>query len=294
MNKDFRSGFVTILGKPNAGKSTLLNRLVGTKIAIATPRQNTTRNRIRGIVTTDDSQIVYMDTPGFIKVNNKLDERMHQSIVQSMDGVDVILFLMPFWKNLDEDYLETIEILKHKNAKKFLLLTKVDKADNKDEVFVKAQELQERNLFDQIIPISSTRDINIDKLVEEIKKNLTDEIPYYDAEQRHEFTEEFYAAEIIREKVLINLNDEVPHQVFVSTTKIDKKKNLTVIEAEIILNRESLKPIVIGKGGEKIKTIGQQARKELERAYNGPVYLDLFVKVRKDWQNKESIIKEFS
>jgi len=96
LNKDFRSGFVTILGKPNAGKSTLLNRLVGTKIAIATPRQNTTRNRIRGIVTTDDSQIVYMDTPGFIKVNNKLDERMHQSIVQSMDGVDVILFLMPF------------------------------------------------------------------------------------------------------------------------------------------------------------------------------------------------------
>ncbi len=291
---NFKSGFVTIVGKPNSGKSTLINRLVGTKIAIATPRKNTTRNRIRGIVNDQNSQIVYVDTPGFIESKNKLDEKMHQSIIKSLDGVDVILFLMPFWKELDKDYLDSIELTKKKDAKRFLLLTKIDKANDKNEVFLKAKEIKEMNIFDSIIPISAKENINLDKLVDEIKANLKDTIPYYDKEQKHELTEEFYAAEIIREKILINLNDEVPHQVFVSIKNIDKKASSVVINADIIVNRESLKPIIIGKGGSKIKIIGEQSRKELEKAYDKKIYLDLFVKVRKDWQNKDSILKEFS
>lgn len=288
---DIKSGFVTIVGKPNAGKSTLLNYIIGHKVSIATHKQNTTRNQIKGIYNDETSQIVFVDTPGFISVTNKLSEDMHQRIVDSVKGVDVILYLLPFWRELDEDYLNSIEVTKNTKAKKYLLLTKVDKAENKEKVFEAASKFNDTKLFDKIIPISSHRNINIDPLLDEIKKDLKDDIAFYGREDSHEYTDQFYAAEIIREKALFNLEEEIPHHLFVAIEEFEIKKDSVFIRAELIIDRDNLKRIVVGKDGSKIKIIGQKAREELENYFGKKVFIETFVKVRKDWQNKDSIIK---
>lgn len=287
----FKSGFVTIVGKPNAGKSTLLNYLIGQKVSIATHKKNTTRNQIKGIYNDEDSQIVFVDTPGFIESKTKLDVDMRQRIIDSLKGVDIILYLIPFWKDLDNDYLDNIEVTKNSKAKKYLLLTKIDKADAKAEVYAAAAKYQENDFFDKIIPVSSYKDLNLDNLITEIKKDLKEDIAYYDKEKSSEYTDEFYAAEIIREKALFNLGEEIPHHLFVSIDEFELKKDSVYIRAEIIIDRENLKRIVIGKDGSKIKIIGQKAREELENYFGRSVYLETFVKIRKDWQNKDSIIK---
>lgn len=286
-----KSGFVTIVGKPNAGKSTLLNYIIGHKVSIATHKQNTTRNQIRGIYNDQDSQIIFVDTPGFISVKSKLDEDMHQRILDSMKGVNVILYLLPFWKDLDEDYLKTIEITKNTKAKKYLLLTKVDKADNKGSIYEAAAKFNETKYFDKILPISSFKNINIDQLIEEVKKDLELDIAYYGREDSHEYTDKFYAAEIIREKALFNLDEEIPHHLFVSIEEFELTDKKVFLRAELIVDRENLKRIVVGKEGSMIKIIGQKAREELENYFGRPVYIETFVKVRKDWKNKDSIIK---
>ncbi len=287
----FKSGFVTIVGKPNAGKSTLLNYLIGHKVSIATHKKNTTRNQIKGIYNDEDSQIVFVDTPGFIETKTKLDEDMRQRIVDSLKGVDIILYLLPFWKELDEEYLQAIELTKKSSAKKYLLLTKVDKADAKAEVFQAAAKFQEDSMFDKIIPVSSFKDINLDNLIMEIKKDIKEDIAYYDKDKSNEYTDEFYCSEIIREKALFNLDQEIPHHLFVAIEEFELGKDLVKMRAEIIVDRENLKRIIVGKEGSKIKIIGQKAREELESYFGRKVYLETFVKVRKDWQNKDSIIK---
>lgn len=287
----FKSGFVTIVGKPNAGKSTLLNYLIGHKVSIATHKKNTTRNQIKGIYNDDDSQIIFVDTPGFIETKTRLDEDMRQRIIDSLKGVDVILYLLPFWKELDDKYLETIEVTKRTSAKKYLLLTKVDKADAKTEVYQAAAKFNDDDKFDKIIPISSFKDINLENLISEIKKDLKEDIPFYDRDKSNEYSDEFYASEIIREKALFNLDQEIPHHLFVAIDEFILKPDLVTIRAEIIIDRENLKRIIVGKDGSKIKIIGQKAREELENYFGRKVYLETFVKIRKDWQNKESIIK---
>lgn len=287
----FKSGFVTIVGKPNVGKSTLLNYLIGHKVSIATHKKNTTRNQIKGIYNDENSQIIFVDTPGFIETKTKLDEDMRQRIVNSLKGVDIILYLLPFWKKLDNEYLEAIELTKKSSAKKYLLLTKVDKADTKEEVFKAAAKFQNDSMFDKIIPISSFKDINLKNIIEEIKKDLKEDIAYYDKEKSNEYTDEFYCSEIIREKALFNLDQEIPHHLFVSVDEFDLQNDLVKIRAEIIVDRDNLKKIIVGKEGSMIKIIGQKAREELESYFGKKVYLETFVKVRKDWQNKDSIIK---
>lgn len=287
----FKSGFVTIVGKPNVGKSTLLNYLIGHKVSIATHKKNTTRNQIKGIYNDENSQIIFVDTPGFIETKTKLDEDMRQRIVNSLKGVDIILYLLPFWKKLDNEYLEAIELTKKSSAKKYLLLTKVDKADTKEEVFKAAAKFQNDSMFDKIIPISSFKDINLENIIEEIKKDLKEDIAYYDKEKSNEYTDEFYCSEIIREKALFNLDQEIPHHLFVSVDEFDLQNDLVKIRAEIIVDRDNLKKIIVGKEGSMIKIIGQKAREELESYFGKKVYLETFVKVRKDWQNKDSIIK---
>lgn len=287
----FKSGFVTIVGKPNAGKSTLLNYIIGHKVSIATNKQNTTRNQIKGIFNDDNSQIIFVDTPGFIRVKTRLDEDMHKRIVDSLKGVDIILYLLPFWKDLDEDYLINIELTKNLKAKKYLLLTKVDKATSKSKVFEAAEKFNKNDIFDKIIPISSHRDINIQSLIGEVKKDLKEDVAYYDKDISHEFSEKFYISEIIREKALFNLNDEIPHHLFVNIDELNNKNNVVYIRAEIIIDRDNLKRIVIGKNGEKLKIIGQKSKEELERYFDKKVFIETFVKVKKDWQNKDSIIK---
>ncbi len=291
MEKQIKSGFVTIVGKPNAGKSTLINYLIGHKVSIATHKQNTTRNQIKGIYNDDEAQIVFVDTPGFIGVKTKLDEDMHQRIVDSIKGVDVILYLLPFWKDLDEDYLNTIEVTKNTSAKKYLLLTKVDKADNKARVYEAAAKFADNKYFDKILPISSHRDINIDTLINEVKKDIKVDIAFYGREDSHEYTDQFYSAEIIREKALFNLDEEIPHHLFVAIEEFELKPDSVFIRAELIVDRDNLKRIVVGKDGSMIKIIGQKAREELKAYFGRKVHIETFVKVRKDWQNKDSIIK---
>ncbi len=287
-----KSGFVTIVGKPNAGKSTLLNCIIGHKISIATHKQNTTRNQIKGIYNDENSQIVFIDTPGFITAKTKLDQDMHQRIINSIKGVNIILYLLPFWKELDEDYLNTIEITKDVSIKKYLLLTKIDKASNKQLIFEAASKFNNNKYFNKIIPISSHRDLNIDNLLKEIKKDLKEDIAYYQRENSHEYSDQFYCAEIIREKALFNLNEEIPHHLFVSIEEFELKKDKVFVRAEIIVDRDNLKKIVVGKNGEKIKIIGQKAREELEQYFGKKVFIETFVKVRENWQNKDSIIKK--
>ncbi len=286
-------GFVTIVGKPNVGKSTLLNSIIGYKIAIATPKKNTTRNQIRGIYNDDNSQIVFIDTPGFLETKNRLDEKMHKSISESLVGVEVILYLLPFWKQLDNNYLQTINFFANIHSKKYLVLTKIDKAKNKEEVMKYVSTLEHKELFDKIIPTSALKTLNIKHLIEEIKLDLPkDALFYYDRDQIHENSDEFYISEIIREKLLLNFNEEIPYNVFVHVESIENKKEVISIFAEIILDRESHKKIIIGKDGAKLKKIGIEARKELENYFNKKIYLELFVKVRRDWKNKESILNE--
>lgn len=290
--KKVKSGFVTIVGKPNSGKSTLLNCIIGHKVSIATHKKNTTRNQIRGIYNDYESQIIFIDTPGFLNSKNKLEEDMQQRIINSLKGVDVILYLLPYWKKLDVDYLQKIELTKKINSKKYLLLTKVDKALKKEELYPYASKYNDNNFFDKIIPISSYRGTNIDTLKEELKKDLSLDILFYEENKFHELDDKFYIAEIIREKALFNLDEEVPHHLFVVVTDLDfKKRNSIFIRAEIIVDRLNLKQIIIGKDGEKLKIIGQKSREELEFYFNKKIYLETFVKVRKNWKNKDSIIK---
>lgn len=296
-----KSGFVTIVGKTNSGKSTLINTIIDQKVAIATHRKNTTRNQIRGIYNKDNLQIVFIDTPGFLNKdkNTKLDLEMKKRIIESLAEVDVILFLIPFWEELDKIYLEQISLLNSKktsiSSKKYCLISKIDlvKKSKDNNLYELVQSISQLDFFDKIIPISSLKRYNIDLLLEEIKKDLTDNVFYYGQDDLTAISDEFYISEIIREKVLLFLNNEVPHNIFVKTITLERKKDLIKIEAEIIVNRDSLKKIVIGKDGQKLRQIGEKARKDLEKYFkNEKIYLNLFVKVKKNWQNKESIIKD--
>lgn len=290
--KKIKSGFVAIVGKPNAGKSTLINYLIGHKVSIATPKQNTTRNQIKGIFNDEESQIVFVDTPGFIKAKTKLDEDMQQRIIDSLQGVDVVLYLLPFWKSLDEDYLLSINLTKNTSSKKYLLLTKIDKANKKEEVFIAAKKYNETNFFDKIIPVSSFRGSNLEELIKEIKKDLKIDVAYFDRENSHEYSDKFYVSEIIREKALYNLEEEIPHHLFVSIEEFEIKNDSVFIRAELVIDRLNLKRIVVGKDGTMIKIIGEKSRQELENYFGKKVFIETFVKVRKDWQNKDSIIKK--
>ncbi len=286
-----KSGFVTIVGKPNAGKSTLINQIAKNKISIATPKRNTTRNQINFIYNDNDSQIIFIDTPGFLEITNNLDERMVEIIRRNMKEVDLVLFIIKAGEKLDQDYLKKIELIDNK-TKKFLLVNKVDLVKSKAELIQDFEEYQSVNIFDEIIPISALKNTNIDVLMKEIKKYLPLDVQYYPEDQMVDYSNEFYTAEIIREKILFKFHDEIPHEVFVKVTNFDKEGGIIKIRAEIIISRESLKKIIIGKDGETIKDIGMKSRKELERYFNSKIFLETFVKIRKNWKNKESIIKE--
>lgn len=287
----FKSGFVTIIGEPNSGKSTLLNTLIKNKLSIVSFKKNTTRNQIKGIYNDNNSQIIFIDTPGFLFKKTKLDEQMQKRITNSLKDVDIILYLLPFWKEISIEYLKSIKFTKNKISKKYILLTKIDKAINQKQIVEKAIKIDSENLFDKIIPISSVKGKNVEHLISEIKKDLTDNVAYYDRNLSHEYSNEFYVSEIIREKILFKLKDEIPHNIFVKVEEINNKKKNIYINAEIILSREGFKKIIIGKNGEMIKKIGEMSRKELEKYYNKKIFLELFVKVKKDWQNRESIVK---
>ena len=286
-----KSGFVSLVGRPNVGKSTLLNSLVGYKIAITSDKAQTTRNSIQGIYNDDDSQIVFVDTPGIHKPKHKLGRKLNEEAYYSIDDVDIILFLMdvtmPFGKG-DNFVLDKI-----KQAKKptFLILNKVDKI-KKDHLLKLILKYKDIYDFKEIIPISALKKDNVTELINTLKKYLPDNVKYFPDEELTNTTIEFRAAELIREKVLRFTDEEVPHAVTCVVERYEDKKDKAIITATIIVERDSLKSIIIGKQGKMLKSIGSKARQDIEKMVGKKVYLDLFVKTIKNWRDKEKYLRE--
>lgn len=286
-----KSGFVSLVGRPNVGKSTLLNSLVGYKIAITSDKAQTTRNSIQGIYNDDDSQIVFVDTPGIHKPKHKLGRKLNEEAYYSIDDVDIILFLMdvtmPFGKG-DNFVLDKI-----KQAKKptFLILNKVDKI-KKDHLLKLILKYKDIYDFKEIIPISALKKDNVTELINTLKKYLPDNVKYFPDEELTNTTIEFRAAELIREKVLRLTDEEVPHAVTCVVERYEDKKDKAIITATIIVERDSLKSIIIGKQGKMLKNIGSKARQDIEKMVGKKVYLDLFVKTIKNWRDKEKYLRE--
>ncbi len=286
-----RSGFVSLIGRPNVGKSTLLNAVLETKLAITSNKPQTTRNIIQGVYNDEDSQVVFVDTPGIHKPVNKLGNILNSKSYHSTDNVDLILFLVDLEKGLGKGDQFIIERLKEENVPVMLILNKVDKI-KKDKLLDLINEYKDLYDWKEIVPISALKNDNINNLIKTIKKYMPNEEKIFDDDTLTNISTNFYVSEILREKVLRLTEQEVPHSVtcLVETIKYDKEK--VVIQALIIVDRDSLKKIIIGHQGSMIKQIGASAREDLEEYFGKKVYLETFVKTIKNWREKEKYIKE--
>ncbi|MBS7020279.1 MAG: GTPase Era [Firmicutes bacterium] len=287
-----KSGFVGLVGRPNVGKSTLMNHVLERHIAITSNKPQTTRNMIHGIYNDDDSQIVFVDTPGIHKPNHKLGNYLNKEAYYSMDDVDLLLFLTDASEPLGPGDKYIIERLKQVDKPVFLILNKIDKL-KKDQIMAKIQEYMELYSFQEIIPVSALKDDNLETLLKVIKSYLKEGVCYYGKEDVTNKTTEFVLSEMIREKVFRLTEEEVPHSVACYIESIETKKNSKTIYANIIVDRDSVKRIIVGANGQMIKKIGTYARADMEEMLGTKVYLNLFVKVIKNWRDKEKYLKEF-
>lgn len=292
-NKQFKSGFIAIIGRPNVGKSTFLNRVIGQKIAIMSDKPQTTRNKVQGVLTTDDAQMIFIDTPGIHKPKHKLGEFMLKVSKNALREVEVIMFMINAEQKLGPGDEYVMEMLKGTKTPVFLVVNKID-AIHPDEVLAKIEEYRTAFDFAEIIPISALQGNNVDRLLETIKKYLPEGPQYYPADQVTDHPERFIIAEMIREKVLHLTRDEVPHSIAVEIEKIRRDENEKVrVTASIIVERDSQKGIIIGKRGAMLKDIGIRARKDIENLLGSKVYLELWVKVQKDWRDRSSQLRDF-
>lgn len=285
---------MAIIGRPNVGKSTLLNGIVEKKVAIMSNKPQTTRNKIQGIYTDEEAQIIFIDTPGIHKPKSELSTFMNRSAYSATRDVEVILFLTNVDEKMSTGDKMIIENLRSSNSKVFLLLNKIDLI-TKEELFNYITNLNEeyQDIFDEIIPISAKKGNNVDTLVSLIKQNLPEGIKYYPDDMISDHPERFIFKEIIREKILQLTGEEVPHSIAVTIDNIKRKKNDSLlIQATIIVERDSQKGIIIGKNGNKLKQIGTLARSELEDILGSKIYLETFVKVEKNWRNKQFHLNE--
>lgn len=287
-----KSGFVSLVGRPNVGKSTLLNSIVGKKVAITSNKPQTTRNIIEGIYNEEDTQIVFVDTPGIHKPKYKLGKYLNRQAYYSIDDVDVIVFLVDVSEKLGKGDLYVIEKLKEAKKPVILVLNKID-CIKKEEILLKIDEYKDLYPFKEIIPLSALKKDNIKTLIEVLKKYLPDTIKYFEDGEYTNKRIEFLIAEIVREKVFNLTEEEVPHSITCVVEQIKKEKNNYSINVAIIVDRDSLKKIVIGRQGSKIKEVGIQSRKEIEQLLGNKVFLDLFVKTIKNWRDKEKYLQEF-
>ncbi|MDD7764621.1 MAG: GTPase Era [Peptoniphilaceae bacterium] len=291
---NFRSGFVTIVGRSNVGKSTLLNRIIGEKISIISNKPQTTRFNLKLIYNSLDSQIIFLDTPGIQKPKNKLGEFMLKQAVDSIKGVDLVLYMVDSNSELGELDNFTIETLSKINLPKICIINKVDKISDVDIEHL-ISVYKNKNIFDKIIPISAINGSNVYNLIHEIKMFLPYGPKYYSDDMITDQTEREIVAEIIREKALNNLRDEIPHgiNVIIETFSVRKDKPIIDIEATICVERKSHKGMVIGKNGDMILKIGKHSRIDIEKFLDSKVNLKLFVKIDDDWRNKSFKVKEF-
>ncbi len=289
----FKSGFVTIIGRPNVGKSTLLNRITGEKIAITSDKPQTTRNTIRSIMTDEDSQIIFIDTPGIHKPKNKLGEFMVNIAEGTLDGVEAVLFLVEAnSKEPGPGDKYILEQLKNVKTPVFLVINKIDTV-LKDQILPIIAAYSQIMNFSAIIPISALNNEGVDIIIKEIKKILPEGPKYYPDDQITDQPEKLIVAELIREKILKLLSEEVPHGIGVEVISFKERenKNMVDIRANIYCEKDSHKAIVIGKEGKMLKRIGTLAREEAERILGAKVFLELWVKVKPDWRNDNSILR---
>jgi len=292
MNKNFHSGFVSIIGRPNVGKSTLMNCLIGEKIAITSNKPQTTRNKIQSILTTNEFQVVFIDTPGIHKPKSKLGDYMLKSAVTTLNEVDIILYIVEPFDKINEDDLNIIKKLNNIKTSVFLVINKID-IIQKTEILKVIQAYKQLYDFKEIIPISAINGVNKDELLKSIFKYLPKGPQYFPPDMITDQPERQIAAEIIREKALYFLQDEIPHGIAVEITSMKKRedKEIVDINATIYCERNSHKPIIIGKQGLMLKKIASKARLDIERLLGSPINLQVWVKVKKDWRDNNFILK---
>lgn len=292
MRADYKSGFVTLIGRPNVGKSTLMNRLIGQKIAITSNKPQTTRNRIQTVLTTEEGQIVFVDTPGIHKAKNKLGEYMVNVAERTLNEVDVVLWLVEPSDFIGAGEKHIVQQLQKVKTPVILVINKVDMV-KRDEVFGFIDAYRKIYDFAEIVPVSARSGENTDELVSTVMKYLPYGPQFYDEDTITDQPERQIVAEIIREKALHSLNEEIPHGIAVAIDMMTYSKKLVEIDATIICERDSHKGIIIGKQGSMLKKIGSTARFEIEKFLEQKVNLKLWVKVKKDWRDSDFLIKNF-
>lgn len=286
-----KSGFVSIIGRPNTGKSTLLNTILKTHLAIVSNVAGTTRNAIQGVYNDEETQIIFIDTPGLHKPQDRLGKLLNQDAYQSLDDIDVVLFVVDASAPLGKGDKFITQALKSTTAPVILVLNKIDKLDNEG-ILNAINTYKELYDFSDIVPISAIKDDNVNRLISVIKKYLTDDIKYYDDDTLTNTSVRFIIGELVREKILNLTNDEVPHSVTCVTTLYEEKKDIININVDIIVDRDSLKKIIIGHNGQMIKNIGTYARRDIEAMLHKQIYLELYVKTIKNWRDKEKYLTE--
>ncbi len=290
-----KSAFIAIVGCPNVGKSSILNRLLGQKIAIVSEKPQTTRTKIMGVLTQDDTQLVFTDTPGFHRPRTKLGEKMVQAVSDSVSGVDACLFVVEPQGELRPAELELIEKFKKLKMPVILAINKVDTLPDKEVLMARILEISRFYDFEAVVPVSALRGINMDELLSEMKKLAEESVFFFPEDTLTDQPERVIAAEIIREKLLRNLDREIPHGVAVSIEKMREREDSDImdIEAVIYCEKESHKGIIIGKNGAMLKRISTRAREDMEKFFQCHINLRCWVKVKEGWRNREGLIHNF-
>ncbi|MFI8575246.1 GTPase Era [Rossellomorea aquimaris] len=293
-NTGHKSGFISIIGRPNVGKSTFLNHVIGQKIAIMSDKPQTTRNKVQGVYTTDDAQMIFIDTPGIHKPKHKLGDFMMKIAQNTLKEVDVILFMINVEEGLGKGDHFIIEKLKGVKTPVFLILNKIDQI-HPDALLPMIQQYNDLFPFAATVPISALEGNNVDNLLQLLKDQLPEGPQFYPADQITDHPERFIVSELIREKVLHLTREEIPHSIAVVIDKMERKqeKDLIDVIATIIVERDSQKGIVIGKQGSMLKEVGKRSRVDIENLLGSKVYLELWVKVQKDWRNRSSTLRDF-
>ncbi|WP_460323015.1 GTPase Era [Paenibacillus sp. YSY-4.3] len=288
----FKSGFVAIVGRPNVGKSTLMNHIIGQKIAIMSDKPQTTRNKIHGVYTTEEMQIVFLDTPGIHKRQSKLGDFMNTTALNTLGEVEAVMFLIDASEGFGGGDRFIIERLKDVNTPVFLVMNKIDRIEP-EQLLPLIEEYRGLYDFAEIVPISAMLGNNVTTLLEQIGKYLPEGPQYYPEDQITDHPEQFVCAELIREKILHLTREEVPHSIAVTIEDMRVEDNGVVyISAVIFVERDSQKGIIIGKQGALLKEVGKQARQDIQNLLGSKIFLELWVKVKKDWRNQERILKD--
>lgn len=294
---DFRCGFVAIVGRPNVGKSTLMNHLIGQKVSITSRKAQTTRHRITGVMTTERAQFVFVDTPGFqTKYRNALNVAMNRSVTTTLADVDVILFVVEAGRfgPADEEVLRLLP----KSCPVFLVINKMDNLADKGSMLPFVEQMSQRFDFHAIVPVSAQRKLKLDVLMQAVEPLLPQSVPLFDEDQITDRNERFLATEIIREKIFRLLGDELPYSMTVEIEKYDEEvmkdgRELRRIHAAVLVDRDSQKAILIGKNGEKLKRIGTEARLDMEKLFDAKVHLEVWVKVKSGWADDTRLVRQY-